>query len=103
MASNGRGLDRPKVAAVRIRGRCSACNRRECRPARPQCPDMRLARPDRRPCECGAVHWPHRRGWCRSGAAEAYANRGQEPTGEVEAPDELTDDDRLSIAEALTE
>jgi hypothetical protein len=98
-----RSLDRPRVPAVRKGGKCSACARKDCRPARPLCADMRLTQAGRRPCECGIVHWPHRRAWCRSGAAERYIRRGEvEAPAVTEAPDELTEEDRLSIAEALT-
>lgn len=33
-----------------------------CRPGRPKCRWKRSIRPSRRKCECGAYHFPHRKG-----------------------------------------
>lgn len=41
---------------------CSFCRRTRCRPARPQCKAMRKVQPQRRPCDCGGSHYPHRVG-----------------------------------------
>lgn len=46
-----------------------------CRLGRPLCRWRRREAEKYRVCECGAVPFPHRRGWCSSGAAELYMLR----------------------------
>lgn len=56
------------------RQRCQ-CGKAHCRKGRPLCFRMRKASPNKYgKCECAALPWPHRRGYCLSGAADRYWN-----------------------------
>lgn len=46
-----------------------------CRPGRPLCRWRRREAAKYRVCDCGKVWFPHRLGWCQSGAADRYAFR----------------------------
>jgi hypothetical protein len=47
-----------------------------CRPGRPLCRWRREEKPEKYGvCGCASAPFPHRRGWCKSGAAARYSNR----------------------------
>ncbi len=68
-----RPLPSPKKRRA-LKDKCNQHNHATgCRPGRPLCRWMRKKQRDKYGvCECGAVPWPHRRGYCVGGAAYRY-------------------------------
>jgi hypothetical protein len=75
-----------------------------CRPARPLCREMRKAQAAKyAPCDCGRVHFPHRRSYCQRGGADRFGfgfGAEQPPeTGVTEAQQLAAIDEFLADAE----